>query len=121
MIQNWHKQQRRKFQRCKKLTTRRSSKNLLFPHFRQTTNEESKTNATVCCQNEDRHVLKGVGNDQTEQAVRMTKMKAHDDAVKKGFPSFLHRWFERPLIGFPPTLLRTQNRSWGLRPQCPNI
>eukprot|EP00971_Amphidinium_carterae_P281685 5591911-Amphidinium_carterae.13 len=25
-------------------------------------------------------------------------MKAHDDAVKKGFLTFLHRWFERPVF-----------------------
>eukprot|EP00971_Amphidinium_carterae_P184530 3663455-Amphidinium_carterae.1 len=35
---------------------------------------------------------------QTEQAVRLTKMKAHDDAVKTGFPSFLRRCFERPVF-----------------------
>eukprot|EP00971_Amphidinium_carterae_P211684 4200424-Amphidinium_carterae.2 len=32
------------------------------------------------------------------KGIRSTKMKAHDDAVKKGFPSFLHRWFERPVF-----------------------
>eukprot|EP00971_Amphidinium_carterae_P019651 387364-Amphidinium_carterae.2 len=34
----------------------------------------------------------------TERAFRAVKLKAHDDAVRKGFPTFTHRWFERPVF-----------------------
>eukprot|EP00971_Amphidinium_carterae_P336547 6472968-Amphidinium_carterae.1 len=34
----------------------------------------------------------------TAHAQRNGKLKAHDDAVKRGFPTFTHRWFDRPVF-----------------------
>eukprot|EP00971_Amphidinium_carterae_P003049 59639-Amphidinium_carterae.2 len=54
----------------------------------------------ACWAQSSARVYNRIGDDQTERALRVTKLKGHDDAVnfKRGFPTFTHRWFERPVF-----------------------
>eukprot|EP00971_Amphidinium_carterae_P033513 659968-Amphidinium_carterae.14 len=52
----------------------------------------------VAAETRSRHVYERIGDDRSGHALRVTKLKAHDNAVKKCFPTFTHRWFERPVF-----------------------
>eukprot|EP00971_Amphidinium_carterae_P208167 4130370-Amphidinium_carterae.4 len=85
--------------RFKKLNMRRSLKSLLALTFLMTTRQGVKEKMQrVAAETRNHNVYHGIGEDHSAKALRNVRMKAHDNAVKRGFPTFTHRWFERPIF-----------------------